>query len=426
MAPTESTLSQHQRRLGRVLVFAAVVIIVFGAADPFSYPESALKLALVRFIWGGSYLACAWWLSRGSSIAVERVRCGIAVGTPVAFAVFLSLCGAVPNAGFSWLLALPFALVLLLRSTLAQAIACSVTTLAVALGLLAMSGAAAKEILQWALSLLTSGVLASWAAHYSGRLRHQALVAEEARARAQESLREAELRNAERERLALVGQLAAGVAHEINNPLATVRANLAYLEGEGDAASPEERAEVLGESSRATERIARIVQALRVYADTSEGEPTKVQLEQAMARAVALVAAKTGCDPATVSFMDEALPAVHTDETKLVHALVEVLDNAVAATRGTTAPVPCVHATVRHEGGRVLLDIDDEGPGFTQVALARAGTPFFTTKGPGRGTGLGLAGAKEELAHIGAAISFSNRIDGGARVTLSLPSAKPG
>ena len=408
------------RVIARVLVVTGVVILAFAASDPLTYPGTAWSLLAVRLVWGGTYLALAAVLRRGSGALAACARTGVAVATPFFFGAFLAYCGPVPNGAFPWLLALPFALVLLLRSKPVQAAAASVLSLVVGVALLAWGMSDATTIAQWAFSLMTAGLLATWSAHYQERLRRAADAAARARAAAHAELQASERRSAELERLALVGQLAAGVAHEVNNPLAVVRANLGFLREHAASLPAAELGEVLGESAAGVDRIATIVQALRVYAADAAGTEQPVALAPAIAQAIAMVDAVMGSRLASTVDVDADLPRVRAEEPQLVKALAAILDNAADAVRGSRRERPRIRVGACRDGAHVLLTVDDDGPGFSAAALARAGTPFFTTKGPGRGTGLGLATARAHLQRMGAELTVANRPEGGARVRMRL------
>ncbi len=259
------------------------------------------------------------------------------------------------------------------------------------------------------------------------RLRERERAAAEARERALTALHRSEERRALSERLASLGRLAAGVAHEINNPLAFVGTNLAFVEGELRAApgADEEVLAALRESRGGLERMKRIVQELRGFARGPAEGPGPVDLAAALEEArrtlsprLALLAQRGVLARVEVRAAP-GLPLALATRAELVQVLVNLLANAADAVEQGGARPGLVEVEVAAAADGLHLAVCDSGPGLSEEALRHAFEPFFSTKGPA-GTGLGLALSREFVERWGGRIEAGNRGTGGARVALTL------
>jgi signal transduction histidine kinase len=267
------------------------------------------------------------------------------------------------------------------------------------------------------------------------RLREAEKVAQEERlaalkqlARSEHLRLHAERERAEVERLVMVGQLAAGVAHEVNNPLAFVKANLSYLKEElrreDSPPDPAELGEVLTETEQGLLRIQQIVTDLRRFSrEGNEQEREEAGSPgEAMEEARRLASVRLRGLGEVVLDVGPELPRVSLGQRRLVQVLLNLLLNAADAVEAAEPPRAArivVRARRREEGG-VRLEVEDNGPGIPPEVLPRLFEPFFTTKPPGKGTGLGLALCRGYVSESGGALSVENRTEGGARFTLLL------
>jgi len=204
-------------------------------------------------------------------------------------------------------------------------------------------------------------------------------------------------------RLAAVGQLAAGIAHEINNPLAFVRANLALLRreydrvaseaqkrGDGLASELEEWPDLLDESIEGVDRAATIVRDIRELSHAGGIEPELADLNHVLDQVLRV--AKVQLDPAVTvetDYVGEALVACDPQRLKQVFLNLVLNAGQAIAGRGT------IRVTTRNERDWVDVTIADDGCGMKPAVRERIFDPFFTTKPVGRGTGLGLSLAYE-------------------------------
>jgi signal transduction histidine kinase len=248
----------------------------------------------------------------------------------------------------------------------------------------------------------------------------------EALGQAQERLLQSQAQLLRSEKLAAVGQLAAGVAHEVNNPAAAVAANLRYLAEccRGSERWPEDALECLDESTGSMERIARIVRQLldagRLAAAPVAVEP--VSLARVVRESIRTSQARCGERARIVADVGEDLMALANGDA-LVQVLVNlILNGAQAIPEGRRGLV-----TVRGEQapGRVRLLVEDNGAGMAPEVLRRAFEPFYTTKPFGLGTGLGLAVSRGLLQGLGGDLRFEGAAGGGTRAVVDLPEAPP-
>jgi two-component system, cell cycle sensor histidine kinase and response regulator CckA len=235
------------------------------------------------------------------------------------------------------------------------------------------------------------------------------------------------------ERLAATGTLARGMAHEINNPLACVVSNLQYVReqlasaaGEARAGAPVDAAAILRDADQAlrdaiesAKRIRDIVTDLRTIA---LGDISEVPASSTLADGVRDARRVAGQDLARCSSVEVDVPPVsgltitHPD---LVQLLAHLLINAGQATSMQPNHVR-VDGAVR-DPGHVELRISDTGAGMTDVTMARAFEPFFTTREIGKGRGLGLSVCRGIAEAVGGEIRLASRPGEGTTVTVVLP-----
>jgi C4-dicarboxylate-specific signal transduction histidine kinase len=223
------------------------------------------------------------------------------------------------------------------------------------------------------------------------------------------------------EKLASVGRLAAGVAHEIGNPLAAIL-GLVELLREGGL-DPAQGGEFLRRIQAETERISGIIRDLLDFSRRDgegdlAGESSELQL--VIADAVNLVRPQKESRDVKI---DVALSAdvglVVGPQAKLTQVVLNLLLNALDALAGKGS----VRIDARRDGDAVVLTVHDDGPGIPAEILDRLFEPFTTTKPPGKGTGLGLAVSHALVEGMGGTITAENPPDGGASFEVRLRSA---
>jgi PAS domain S-box-containing protein len=238
----------------------------------------------------------------------------------------------------------------------------------------------------------------------------------------------------ERQKLESVGILAAGVAHEINNPLAFVRANLVHLRTlagridklvDLDPAGPDadllELETVVEESLEGVVRIARIVNDMLRFSRVPEEAAEPVDVNDVIRVALRLAAFDRSNSVAVEQRLAEGLPLVRGSANRLVQVLLNLLLNANQALAGR--PDARVVAESARDGRSVLVQVRDNGPGIPESQRDRVFDPFFTTRAPGEGTGLGLSIAFDIVREHGGELELGDAPEGGACFTIRLPAA---
>ena len=232
------------------------------------------------------------------------------------------------------------------------------------------------------------------------------------------SEREMRSRLMETERLAAVGELVAGVAHEVNNPLSSISAFAQLLVRDGGL-TPTQRDSIDVIKSEAI-RASQVVKDLLAFARRSEPRRDPLDLNQLVDRTLRLRgfelnASRIKIEPSLA--LD--LPAVLGDARQLQQVILNLITNALqamAAQGGGTLGV-----ATRYDLGRVILEVSDTGPGIPSEARERIFEPFFTTKEEGEGTGLGLSVSYGIVSAHGGTIDLAEVSEKGTRFVVTLP-----
>lgn len=243
---------------------------------------------------------------------------------------------------------------------------------------------------------------------------------------ANQQLRETQDSLIRSEKLASVGQLAAGVAHEVGNPLAAISGYLELLaDGDLDA---ETNRDMIERSQREVERIRSIIRNLLDYSrEDDEPSVEAVSLARCVNEALNLVRAQPKARHVElVCEVDDDLPAVRAAGSQVVQILVNLLINAVDALGEADGPsqgrveiaTALVQPAEADAAERVVVRVSDNGPGIAADKQQRVFDPFFTTKDPGEGTGLGLAICLRIMRRFGGDIRLQSAPDQGATFEL--------
>ncbi len=222
------------------------------------------------------------------------------------------------------------------------------------------------------------------------------------------------------EKLATMGQLLAGVAHELNNPLSVVMGHAALLQQSVRNKRQLERAEKI---VQAAERCARIVNNFLALARQRPPERHPVQMNTVVREAVELLAYPLRVDSVEVVWaLAEEVPVLRADVHQLHQVIVNLVANAHQAMREVGGPRRLTVATGVSAGGeRVWMEVRDTGPGIAAELEGRIFEPFFTTKPPGVGTGLGLSLCQGIIEGHGGRIMVVQGEGPGAVFRLELP-----
>lgn len=287
--------------------------------------------------------------------------------------------------------------------------------------------------------------------------KHQALLASEARYKALAESLEVQVREQvntiasahrqlyQAEKLASVGQLAAGVAHEINNPIGFIRSNLgtaqsyvqkfqtiagqvksnAELLGIWQAADLdfilEDFPELLQESVNGADRVARIVSDLKGFSSVDQAEEEMVDLNETI-RSACNVAASQISSRAELKLSLGALPKLCCRAGHMGQVFLNLLLNAAQAMeqRGE------IHILSRFENGEIVIRFSDTGCGIPPDVLPRIFDPFFTTREVGSGTGLGLTVSRDIILAQGGHLDVSSEVNAGTTFSIRLPIDRKG
>jgi signal transduction histidine kinase/ActR/RegA family two-component response regulator len=224
------------------------------------------------------------------------------------------------------------------------------------------------------------------------------------------------------EKLAALGQMVTGVAHELSNPLTSILgyAQRLFLRSQTEGSSDEVR-QIFQEAERAS----MIVRRLLLSARESRPERRKVSLNQVVSRAMDLQKIRLASEQVTVELdLDETLPLVLGDAGQLQQVLMNLIGNARQAIeqRGKGGIIR-LNTKCIDSGRSAQLEISDDGPGIPPAIAARIFDPFFTTKPAGIGTGLGLAIVLGVVREHGGEVNVASPPGGGAMFTLQFPAA---
>lgn len=229
------------------------------------------------------------------------------------------------------------------------------------------------------------------------------------------------------EKMAAIGALAAGVAHEIGNPIAAI-AGIAQ-----DMA--ERRAEGLGECAKdhcrpcrpdliqaQTERLAAITREISDFASPQPAEPDLLDLNSLLRSTSSLIRYDKRLRRVELRLdLDRNLPAIHGVGDQLTQVIMNMLINAMDALEPIMDRPPTIVISTKSEGGRVVLTVEDNGTGMDKETAERAFEAFFTTKPAGKGTGLGLSLCYSIMKNHGGSIDIESTPGVGTRVHAYFP-----
>jgi PAS domain S-box-containing protein len=235
-------------------------------------------------------------------------------------------------------------------------------------------------------------------------------------------------------RMAAVGQLASGVAHELNNPMAYVRANLSLLQeqlsklpngdkgAEIDGIASGEWLEIVQESLEGIDRATSIVRDIKNFSHTSAGKRERIDIHSLLESTVRMAGPQirhkvdVRCDYQPVPLLRCSPRQI---QQVLLNLILNAADSAVDEERVT------ISLSTWSESGSVWIGVEDDGAGIEYADLERVFDPFFTTKAAGDGTGLGLSLSYEIMRSHGGEIRVESEPGRGTLFTLSLPAEAP-
>lgn len=230
------------------------------------------------------------------------------------------------------------------------------------------------------------------------------------------------------ERLASIGRLAAGVAHEINTPLSSVIANLALIAEElprieNGGGRMREFEEMIRDARAASERVRVIVRDLKTFSRGDEERVGPVELRPLIEATINMAWNEVRHHARLVKDYGET-SRVHANEARLGQVVLNLLLNAAQAIPGGDEANHEIRILTRDEGNSVLIEVRDTGVGIPPDAREHVFEPFFTTKPIGVGTGLGLSICHSIVVGFGGTIEVESEVGKGTRVRVLLPKAE--
>jgi signal transduction histidine kinase/CheY-like chemotaxis protein len=225
-----------------------------------------------------------------------------------------------------------------------------------------------------------------------------------------------------------VGLLAAGVAHEINNPITYVAANVRYVSelldgGETDATTRADMVQALTEANDGCDRVAYIVKSLKTFSRSDEKRDELVDVAKAADSAISMAANEVKHRARLVRDFAE-VPPIRGSEVQIAQVVLNLLINAAHAIEQGSADRNEIRVSIAAAGESVRITVSDTGSGIRPDVRARLFTPFFTTKPVGVGTGLGLSICQGIIAGLGGCIEVESELGKGSAFTLTIPAAR--
>jgi signal transduction histidine kinase len=265
------------------------------------------------------------------------------------------------------------------------------------------------------LLLGVAGAIATYATAWNERILRGALAAQVEKSEEEHALA---IRLQEADKLAALGALSATLAHEVNNPLASILATAELLRGSNlDAEQRADVEAVISEAKRTTNVVREMLRAARPAGSTFED----LSLAALVTNALSVTKPLARSRRITVELVaPEELPAVYGQAGRLEQAILNLVVNAMQAIE-EHADGGSVIVHLSADESHVHVIVDDSGPGLAPDAAERMFERFFTTKPAGKGTGLGLWITRQIVTEHRGTIKASNRDGGGARLVISLP-----
>ena len=217
-----------------------------------------------------------------------------------------------------------------------------------------------------------------------------------------------------------LAEMAAGIAHELNNPLSVISGRAQLLtESETDP----KKKQSLKQIHQNTSDVSKIVEDLMSFAEPPQSRPAQTEVKQMLDEAIQLASQKSNVEKIDVQIeAAEDVETIFADSGQIVSAIANIICNSLESylpTPDETGPIKIT--AVLEVGDMVKLEISDQGCGMDEQALRKATQPFFSARPAGRNRGMGLAFAARLIQLNEGTLQISSRLDGGTTVTVSLP-----
>jgi signal transduction histidine kinase len=414
---------------GRKSLLFAVVLPALAVMDLLTLSTITAGAMGVRLAWSAELVAFAVLMERASERQRHLLYLLNGAFGSFCYIGIVHFTGALASPYVNLVPTLPLVVAFIYPEEMGSAIASGLACAVGIVVLLLLWGGNSSQAIGWASMVGTAtffGVYGSSQFRKATLAQNEARV-ERARREALENLAMAEHRRAQSEKLATVGRLAANVMHEINNPLAFVRSNVNFIQNEvfSQELRPglrEELEEVFNETRSGMDRIQQIIMDLKGFSRSMDAEEAcEVALVSVVEDAARLASVRLKSVGKLKVEVPADLPEVFITPRRLAQVLLNLLVNAGDALEEAEVPHGEVRVRGEVQGERVVLLVEDNGPGFPKEVLPRLFEAFFTTKGPEKGTGLGLSISRELVERFGGTLHAENRPEGGARLSISLP-----
>ncbi|MCS7200075.1 MAG: DUF3365 domain-containing protein [Caldimicrobium sp.] len=219
------------------------------------------------------------------------------------------------------------------------------------------------------------------------------------------------------EKLAAIGQLSAGLAHEINNPLSGIILLLNQLKRE--QLNPQERQNYFELIQQGLNKIQMLIKDLLNFARTSDLKPQRISINEIIKNLLNLSSHLLEKEKVKVIFnQNDHIPEIFLDKDKIEQVFLNIILNAIQAMENTSEKVLIIDTYIRDN--KVCISFQDNGPGIPENIANRIFDPFFTTKGPDKGTGLGLSVSLAIVEKHGGRI-YLDKSDKGAKFVIEFP-----
>lgn len=281
----------------------------------------------------------------------------------------------------------------------------------------------AQEALRRANDQLETTVAQRTAALTEANARMQREIIE--RERTEQRLRATQQEVVHAGKLAVIGQMAAALTHELNQPLVAIRTLCDNARTFFERNQPAQAIANLERVARLVDSMAVLTSELKAFARKPEVERVAVSLAEAVAHARLIYESRIRDEAVRLDVRIAPGTTVYAESSQLQQVIVNLLGNALDAVRDASTRVIAMDASEPDASGCVRFTIDDSGPGIAPDVLAHLFEPFVTTKPRGQGLGLGLAITSRIVEGFGARITAANREEGGARFTIEFAAAEP-
>lgn len=240
---------------------------------------------------------------------------------------------------------------------------------------------------------------------------------------AHEALKEAQARLIQTSKMGAIGQLAAGIAHELNTPLASIQSNIQSILAK---TKEEKQREQLALAEKGVKKCQEIVSHLLMFSRKKEGEGEWVEISKVIEEAMLFTQHLLRDKDVQFETSCEDIPPIKGNLSELVQVFINLITNAIDAISFADLQIADfkkqeIKIKAYKELENIIIKIADTGGGIPKDNISKIFEPFFTTKEPGKGTGLGLYMVHEIIKNLGGEITVDSTVGAGTTITIVLP-----